>query len=120
MVPLTLLCGLLGVQATAGGRYLASETNGTRHYRLVADLVRSPNDRNSYRVLRLENRMEVLLVSSHEFSQAAVALDVDTGFRDDPPKAAGLAHLVEHLLFTGNGLYPEKDGFEEVSASRAS
>lgn len=41
----------------------------------------------------------VLLENSPDFGTAAVIVGVDAGSAQDPPGKAGLAHLVEHLIF---------------------
>ncbi|KAJ9051578.1 hypothetical protein DSO57_1003135 [Entomophthora muscae] len=116
MVLPKLLWGLLGAgHAIFDGTYLQHNVSGVAYFRLMTELITSPSDKSSYRMLRLENGLYVLLVSSSMAREATAALDVHTGYRDDPSHVAGLAHLVEHLLFTGSRKYPEKDGFEVVS-----
>lgn len=63
------------------------------------------------RKLRLENKLEVLLVSDPESSYAAAALSVGVGSSQDPLERPGLAHYTEHMLFLGNAKYPEEEGF---------
>ena len=61
--------------------------------------VKSPNDNYSYRLLTLDNSLEVLLISDPEAPKAAAALDILVGSGDNPRGRAGLAHFLEHMLF---------------------
>jgi insulysin len=60
------------------------------------------------RKLRLDNGLEVLLVSDPETSTSGAALAVKVGSWDDPAERAGMAHFVEHLLFLGTEKYPDE------------
>jgi zinc protease len=48
---------------------------------------------------RLENGLEVLLQADHTAPFVAVNVTYHVGSKDDPRGRAGLAHLVEHLMF---------------------
>ena len=69
--------------------------------------VKSPNDNYSYRLLTLDNSLEVLLISDPEAPKAAAALDILVGSGDNPRGRAGLAHFLEHMLFLGTEKYPD-------------
>jgi zinc protease len=56
---------------------------------------------------RLDNGLEVLLQPDHTAPVVAVNLTCDVGSKDDPPGRAGLAHLVEHLMFDPTARIPE-------------
>lgn len=75
--------------------------------------VQSPNDEHDYRLLVLENRMQVLLVSDPDTPKAAAALDVMVGSGDNPEGRGGLAHFLEHMLFLGTDKYPDPAEYEE-------
>ena len=62
--------------------------------------VKSPNDDYAYRYLTLPNQLEVLLISDPDAPKAAAALDVLVGSGDNPPGREGLAHFLEHMLFS--------------------
>ncbi|WP_406635371.1 M16 family metallopeptidase [Amycolatopsis sp. WGS_07] len=47
----------------------------------------------------LDNGLRVIVESDHRHDLVAVAVSVGAGSRDDPPRARGLAHAVEHLMF---------------------
>ncbi len=77
-----------------------------------AEIVQSKNDHSKYRYLKLENQMQVLLVSDEKADKAAAALDVFVGSSHDPVKREGLAHFLEHMLFLGTDRYPEPDEYQ--------
>ncbi len=63
------------------------------------------------RKLRLENGLEVFLISDPETKESGAALAVAVGSWDDPTDRPGMAHFVEHLLFLGTSKYPEEEGY---------
>lgn len=75
--------------------------------------VKSPNDDNQYRLVTLDNDLQVLLISDPKTKKAAAALDVRVGSGDNPPGRAGLAHFLEHMLFLGTDKYPDAAEYEE-------
>jgi secreted Zn-dependent insulinase-like peptidase len=75
--------------------------------------VKSANDDRQYRLLTLDNEMEVLLISDPGTPKAAAALDVMVGSGDNPPGRGGLAHFLEHMLFLGTDKYPNAAEYEE-------
>ena len=74
--------------------------------------VQSPNDEREYRLLTLENQMEVLLISDPDTPKAAASLDVYVGSGDNPEGRGGLAHFLEHMLFLGTDKYPDAAEYE--------
>ena len=68
---------------------------------------KSPNDDYTYRLLTLDNALEVLLISDPDAPKAAAALDILVGSGDNPRGRAGLAHFLEHMLFLGTEKYPD-------------
>ncbi|KAK4524923.1 hypothetical protein GAYE_SCF07G2826 [Galdieria yellowstonensis] len=68
-------------------------------------------DSRQYRALCLSNELRVLLISDTESEKAAAALNVSVGYFSDPPSLAGLAHLLEHLLFLGSEKYPDESEY---------
>ncbi|WP_238946712.1 insulinase family protein [Seongchinamella unica] len=75
--------------------------------------VQSPNDEREYRLLTLDNEMQVLLISDPDTPKAAASLDVHVGSGDNPPDRGGLAHFLEHMLFLGTDKYPDAAEYEE-------
>jgi insulysin len=73
----------------------------------------SPNDPLAYRMLTLENEMQVLLISDPDSPKAAAALDVYVGSGDNPQGRGGLAHFLEHMLFLGTDKYPDSSEYAD-------
>ena len=68
----------------------------------VADKLEAPAlDDRAYRVIRLPNKLEALLVHDPETDKASAALNVNVGSFSDPEHLQGLAHALEHMLFMG-------------------
>ena len=64
----------------------------------VTDNLEKPSlDDRTYRVIRLANKLEALLVHDAETDKASAALDVYVGSFSDEPEMPGLAHAVEHV-----------------------
>ena len=75
--------------------------------------VQSPNDEREYRLLTLDNQMQVLLISDLDSPKAAASLNVYVGSGDNPEDRGGLAHFLEHMLFLGTDKYPDAAEYEE-------
>lgn len=68
----------------------------------IADRLEAPElDDRSYRVVRLPNELEALLVHDPETDKASASLNVNVGSFSDPKELPGLAHATEHMLFMG-------------------
>lgn len=69
---------------------------------IVTDKLDKPLlDDRTYRVIRLLNQLEVLLIHDGDTDKASAAMDVNVGSFSDADDLPGLAHAVEHLLFMG-------------------
>ena len=75
--------------------------------------VQSPNDDRQYRLLTLDNEMQVLLISDPQTPKAAASLDINIGSGDNPEGRGGLAHFLEHMLFLGTEKYPNPAEYEQ-------
>ncbi len=60
---------------------------------------------------KLENGLQVYLVSDPDAEQASGALVVETGSWEEPKDHPGLAHFLEHMLFLGTASYPDEGGY---------
>ncbi|KAG0267649.1 Insulinase (Peptidase M16) [Actinomortierella ambigua] len=80
---------------------------------------KSLNDDRDYRLLRLSNELEVLLIHDPNVDKSAAALDVHVGHLSDPKNLQGLAHFLEHLLFMGTAKYPRENEYSEYLAQHA-
>ncbi len=58
--------------------------------------------------LRLDNQLEVYLISDPEAKQSAAALSVEVGSWHDPKEHPGMAHFLEHMLFMGTEAFPDE------------
>ena len=76
-------------------------TTGSPPERLADHLETPALDDRSYRVIRLPNKLEALLVHDADTDKASAALDVNVGNFSDREDMPGMAHAVEHLLFMG-------------------
>lgn len=62
-------------------------------------VIQSPHDDRSYRIIRLHNDLQAIIVSDPTTDKAAASLSVGVGHLSDPDDRPGLAHFCEHLLF---------------------
>lgn len=68
----------------------------------LADTIDKPLlDDRSYRVIKLPNQLEALLIHDADTDKASAAMDVNVGSFSDVKELPGIAHAVEHLLFMG-------------------
>ncbi|KAK9476376.1 Metalloenzyme, LuxS/M16 peptidase-like protein [Lipomyces japonicus] len=86
---------------------------------IASDLERPELDNRSYRVIKLENELEALLIHDPDTDKASAALDVNVGSFSDPKELQGLAHFCEHLLFMGTEKYPKENDYSEYLSSHA-
>ena len=69
-------------------------------------ITQSPNDKRDYKIIRLDNKLEVLLISDPDLKNSAASLSVPIGSMHNPDSQLGLAHYLEHMLFLGSERYP--------------
>lgn len=69
--------------------------------RIAEQLEKPELDDRSYRVIRLPNKLEALLVHDPDTDKASAAVNVNVGNFSDADDMPGMAHAVEHLLFMG-------------------
>ncbi|TVY81559.1 putative zinc protease, partial [Lachnellula suecica] len=86
----------------------------------LTDKLETPSlDDRSYRVIRLPNQLEVLLVHDAETDKASAAMDVNVGNFSDEEDMPGMAHAVEHLLFMGTKKYPVENAYSQYLSSHS-
>lgn len=69
-----------------------------RSVELVTERLETPSlDDRTYRVVRLPNQLEVLLVRDYDADKASAAMDVGVGSFSDEDDMPGMAHAVEHV-----------------------
>lgn len=69
--------------------------------RIADDLERPSLDNRQYRIIRLPNKLEALLIHDPDTDKASAALDNNAGAFSDDDDLPGMAHAVEHALFMG-------------------
>ena len=69
--------------------------------RIASDLEKPDLDDRQYRVIRLANQLEALVVHDPNTDKASASLNVNVGNFSDDEDMPGMAHAVEHLLFMG-------------------
>ncbi|KAH8093606.1 M16 peptidase-like protein [Aureococcus anophagefferens] len=74
-----------------------------------ADIERPAVDRRRYRLVRLANGVEALLVSDGDADEAGARCPSRPAAGDT---RLGLAHFHEHMLFLGTRKYPDEDEYE--------
>ncbi|KAG0214048.1 Insulinase (Peptidase M16) [Mortierella sp. GBA30] len=97
--------------------YVVSE-KGT-HADFTKPIEQSMNDDRHYRLIRLKNDLDVLLIQDPNVDKSAAALDVHVGHLSDPKNLQGLAHFLEHLLFMGTAKYPKENEYSEFLAQHS-
>ncbi|KAK4169407.1 ubiquitin carboxyl-terminal hydrolase [Cladorrhinum sp. PSN259] len=76
-------------------------------------------DDRSYRVIRLPNKLEVLIVHDPTTDKASASCDVNVGAFSDEDDMPGMAHAVEHLLFMGTKKYPVENAYGQYMSAHA-
>ncbi|GAT24591.1 a-pheromone processing metallopeptidase Ste23 [Aspergillus luchuensis] len=87
--------------------------------RLAEQLEKPELDDRSYRVIRLPNKLEALLVHDPDTDKASAAVNVNVGNFSDADDMPGMAHAVEHLLFMGTMKYPKENAYNQYLASNS-
>lgn len=68
--------------------------------------------------MRLNNGLEVYLVSDPKLDKSSAAMVVKTGSWEDPKNAPGTAHFLEHMLFLGTKKYPKEGEYKDIIDAR--
>lgn len=61
--------------------------------------------------IRLNNGLNVLLISDPEADLSSATMAVQCGSWNDPDEYPGMAHFCEHMLFMGSEKYPDENAF---------
>ncbi|RHZ61218.1 hypothetical protein Glove_349g94 [Diversispora epigaea] len=89
------------------------------HAVLTVPIEKSDNDDRNYRLIRLSNDLEALLIQDVNTDKSGAALDVHIGSLCDPETLPGLAHFCEHLLFMGTKKYPKENEYNQYLSKHA-
>ncbi|KAL4892080.1 Metalloenzyme, LuxS/M16 peptidase-like protein [Aspergillus ambiguus] len=87
--------------------------------RITERLEKPELDDRSYRVVRLPNKLEALLVHDPDTDKASAAVNVNVGNFSDADDMPGMAHAVEHLLFMGTEKYPKENAYNQYLAAHS-
>ncbi|KAH8889372.1 ubiquitin carboxyl-terminal hydrolase-like protein [Thozetella sp. PMI_491] len=99
---------------------IPSRGDALRPVERVTDQLETPSlDDRTYRVVRLPNELEVLLVHDPNTDKASAAMDVAAGSFSDEPHMPGMAHAVEHLLFMGTKKYPAENAYSQYLSANS-
>jgi secreted Zn-dependent insulinase-like peptidase len=78
-------------------------------------------DSRYYKLFHLKNQLKLLLIRPSEQNgitnkdnSVVLSVTVGVGSSSDPKEYSGLAHLNEHMLFTGSKNYPKTNHLEEL------
>ncbi|KAG9023196.1 Insulinase (Peptidase M16), partial [Serendipita sp. 407] len=74
-------------------------------------------DERQYRIIKLNNGLQALLVHDATTDKAAASMDVGVGHLSDPDDIPGLAHFCEHLLFLGTKQFPKESEYSQFIKS---
>ncbi|KAI4239741.1 MAG: hypothetical protein L6R40_005486 [Gallowayella cf. fulva] len=86
----------------------------------VTDKLDTPAlDDRSYRVIRLPNKLEALLVHDPDTDKASASVNVNVGSFSDADDMPGMAHAVEHLLFMGTEKYPVENDYNQYLSAHS-
>lgn len=83
------------------------------HHVFSTPIEKAELDDREYRVIRLENGLQALLIHDGTTDKAAAAMDVGVGHLSDPDDIPGLAHFCEHLLFLGTKAFPKENEYSQ-------
>lgn len=81
---------------------------------IKSSVTKSPMDKAIYQGIRLDNGMEVLLISDEKANKSLMSVGIPIGSMDNPIQQQGLAHYLEHMILMGSKAFPETnslDGF---------
>ncbi|UZJ57142.1 hypothetical protein CBS101457_006462 [Exobasidium rhododendri] len=76
-------------------------------------------DDRTYRLIRLDNGLEAMVIHDPETDKSSAAMDVRVGHLSDPIELQGLAHFCEHLLFMGTEKYPRENEYSEFLSNHS-
>lgn len=79
---------------------------------IMIKLNKSKLDENTYNIIELKNKIEVLLIENMKKKDTIVSLMINIGSHNE--KINGLAHFLEHMLFMGNKKYKEENYYRDT------
>ncbi|KLO18632.1 hypothetical protein SCHPADRAFT_925084 [Schizopora paradoxa] len=83
------------------------------HFLYTLPLQKPHSDHKEYRLIKLSNGLEVMLVHDAKSDKAAACMNLNVGGCHDPVDRPGLAHFCEHMLFLGTEKFPEENEYKK-------
>jgi len=80
-----------------------------KQYQVIEDQANLPKpitERETIKI-RLNNGLNVYIISDSKAEKSAASLSVKVGSWNDPKEYPGMAHFLEHMLFKGTKAYPD-------------
>lgn len=109
-----ILSALFSPSLTIANDKNSSAILSSSNVEVLADSInKSPNDKADYRVIRLPNKMEVLLISDEKANKSLMSLALPIGSMEDPILQQGLAHYLEHMVLMGSKNYPQTNSLDQ-------
>lgn len=105
-IPLIISSIFIFLSASSFADDVTLEPSMKAFQKIDTEIKRSPNDSRVYQMIRLNNDLEVLLISDPDLENSATSLSVPIGSMHNPDSQLGLAHYLEHMLFLGSERYP--------------
>lgn len=100
-------CSLLFLRAEAASSYTVVD-NQIEYPILTPSL-----EKRKTAKIKLENGLQVYLISDPDIDQSAASMSVEAGSWNDPEEYPGMAHFLEHMLFMGNKAYPDESEYAQ-------
>lgn len=76
------------------------------------NIIKSYNDLRDYKLLRLDNKINVITIKDKKSTQCGTLLNINIGSNKDT--IDGIAHFLEHMVFMGSKKYPDENNFMEL------
>ena len=74
------------------------------------EIIKSPNDNRDYFTYKIpQNKMDIFLIHDKDADISCASMIVKVGYMQD--EISGLAHFLEHMLFSGTVKYPKEGEF---------
>lgn len=77
------------------------------------EIAKPDTHERTYAFVELDNKLRVILGSDPQCDKAGAALCVNAGMCYERKDMPGLAHFLEHMLFTGTSKYPKEGEYHE-------
>ncbi|EJC99116.1 uncharacterized protein FOMMEDRAFT_160677 [Fomitiporia mediterranea MF3/22] len=88
--------------------------DGVSSYRVYKQpILKGSLDDREYRIIRLHNGLEAVIVSDKHADQSAACMNVSTGYFRDPDNMLGIAHFCEHLMFLGSKEHKQENAYRQ-------